>query len=175
MEPQASRVLILAFGNPGRRDDGLGPALAAALEGLYLPGVRIDVDYQLTVEDAAAIAAQDVVVFVDADCRGAAPFSWQRIQSGASASFSSHSVSPQEVLGLARELFAVMPRAYLLGIRGYEFNEFGEGLSAPAQHNLAAALDFLTPILRDGAFGDDAAPAGPHAGSPAAASCGDLR
>jgi hydrogenase maturation protease len=169
------RVLVLAYGNPGRRDDGLGPALAAALEELHLPNVRIDVDYQLTVEDAAAIAAHDVVVFVDADCRGAEPFSWQAVAPGASASFSSHSVSPPGVLSLARELFAATPRAYLLGIRGYEFNEFGEGLSAPAQHNWAAALDFLTPLLRDGIFGDDAAPAGPPTGAPAAASCGDLR
>ena len=168
-------MLVLAFGNPGRRDDGLGPACAAALEEFPLPGVRIDVDYQLTVEDAAAAAAHDVVVFVDADCRGDAPFSWRQIGPEASASFSSHSVSPQGVLGLARELFGAAPRAYLLGIRGYEFNEFGEGLSAAAQQNLAAALGFLVPILRDGAFGDDADPAGPHAGAPAAASCGDKR
>jgi hydrogenase maturation protease len=171
----AQRVLVLAFGNPGRRDDGLGPALAAALEALHLPAVRIDVDYQLTIEDAAAIAAHDVVVFIDADCRGATPFSWRRVAPSASASFSSHSISPHGVLGLAQELFGAAPRAYLLGIRGYEFNEFGEGLSAPARHNLAAALDFLTPMLRDGAFGDDAVAAGPQTGSPAGASHGDLR
>jgi hydrogenase maturation protease len=170
------RVLVLAYGNPGRRDDGLGPALAAALDELHLPDVRIDVDYQLTVEDAAAVAAHDVVVFVDADGCGPEPFSWRRIEPGASASFSSHSVSPQGVLGLARELFGAAPRAYLLGIRGYEFNEFGEGLSAPAQRNLAAALERIKPMLRHGAFGDDATLAGPPAGAPAAAaSFGDER
>jgi hydrogenase maturation protease len=154
------KILILAYGNPGRRDDGLGPALAAALEGLHLPGVTVDVDYQLTVEDAAAVAAHDVVVFVDADRRGPQPFSFRRIEPQASLSFSSHSVSPQGVLGLAQDLFGAAPPGYLLGIRGYAFNEFGEGLSAQARTNLAAALELIKPLLREGTFSEGAALAG---------------
>jgi hydrogenase maturation protease len=169
--PPKPKILILAYGNPGRRDDGLGPALAAALEDLHLPGVTIDADYQLTVEDAAAVAAHEVVVFVDADCRGPKPFSFRRIGPEASVSFSSHSISPQGVLGLAQELFGGAPPGYLLGIRGYEFNEFGEGLSAPARSNLAAALEFIEPLLREGTFDEGAALAG--AEPAAAASFGD--
>lgn len=152
MNPPEQTVLILAYGNPGRRDDGLGPALAAALEVLDLPGVTIDVDYQLTVEDAAAVAAHDVVVFVDADCRGTAPFSFTPLAPQPAVSFSSHSVAPQAVLGLAAELFGTVRPGYLLGIRGYEFNEFGEGLSERAQANLAAALEFIEPLLRTRTF-----------------------
>ena len=138
----ASKILVLAYGNPGRRDDGLGPALAAALERLDLPGVTIDSDYQLTVEDAAAIAEHDVVVFADADCAGPEPFTFRRVVPEAGVGFSSHSVSPQGVLGLAAGLLGAQPTGYVLGIRGYEFNEFGEGLSARAEANLAAALRF---------------------------------
>ena len=48
------KVLLIGYGNPGRLDDGLGPALAAAVEKLAIPGVTVDADYQLNVEDAAA-------------------------------------------------------------------------------------------------------------------------
>ena len=152
------KILLLAYGNPGRRDDGLGPALAAALERLALPGVTIDVDYQLTVEDAAAIAEHDDVIFADADCSGPEPFTFGRIRPEAGVNFSSHSVSPQEVLGLAAELFGARTTGYLLGIRGHEFNEFGEGLSARAEANLAAALRFIQSVLRKRTFCEGFAP-----------------
>ena len=60
------RVLVLGYGNPGRRDDGLGPRLAEELSRMGLPGVDVDSAYQLQAEDAAAVADHDVVVFVDA-------------------------------------------------------------------------------------------------------------
>jgi DNA-binding response OmpR family regulator len=47
----ANRVLVIGYGNPGRLDDGLGPALAETLQRLDLPGVTVDADYQLTAED----------------------------------------------------------------------------------------------------------------------------
>ncbi len=143
------RKLVIGFGNPGRRDDGLGPALAAWLEGRGLPGVSVDSDYQLTVEDAEAVARQEVVVFADASVGGSEPFYFQRVQPRGSPGFSSHSVEPGEVLALAEAIFGARPEAYVLGIRGYAFNEFGEGLSERAHANLAAASDFLERVLRE--------------------------
>ena len=53
--------------NRGQRlDDGLGPALADALEKLDLPGVSVDADYQLMIEDAAEVAEHDFAIFADA-------------------------------------------------------------------------------------------------------------
>lgn len=165
MPPTGQKILLIGYGNPGRRDDGLGPALAAALEGLDLPGVTIDSDYQLTVEDAAAVAEHNVVVFADAAVSGPEPFSFCRIEPGDTVTFSSHSASPEGVLGLAQELFNARPPAYVLGIRGYDFNEFGEALSAPARANLAAAVEFIQSVLRARSF-DAAAQRAPHGPSP---------
>ncbi len=148
MNGDAARVLVIGYGNPGRLDDGLGPALAAALERLDLPGVTVDADYQLTVEDAAAVAAHDVVVFADAAVGGPEPFSFERLEPSAALSFSSHSVPPAAVLAMARDLFDAGTAGYMLGIRGYEFNEFGERLSKRARANLDAALEFLVPLAR---------------------------
>ncbi|MBZ0090172.1 MAG: hydrogenase maturation protease, partial [Thermoanaerobaculia bacterium] len=76
----AAGTLVLAWGNPGRRDDGLGPAVAAALEALALPGVAVETGYQLEVEDAAELARYGRVLFVDADRAGEAPFQVRRLE-----------------------------------------------------------------------------------------------
>jgi len=139
----AKTILLIGFGNPGRRDDGLGPAFAEAIQARALAGVTVDADYQLTVEHAADVAKHDVVVFADADTAGPEPFWVKRIQpGGGKVSFSTHSMSPEGVLALGRDLFCATPAAYLLGIRGYEFNEFGQELSPAAQANLAAAIAY---------------------------------
>ncbi|MBN2196321.1 MAG: hydrogenase maturation protease [Polyangiaceae bacterium] len=138
---------MIGFGNPGRLDDGLGPALAARVEAAAIPGVTVDSDYQLQVEDAEAVSHHDVVVFADAAISGREPFSVSEVVPSRGLSFSSHSVDPDEILGLARDLFHSAPRAFMLAIRGYDFDEFGERLSPDAADNLAAAEQFLLPIL----------------------------
>jgi hydrogenase maturation protease len=150
MNQEAPRVLLIGFGNPGRLDDGLGPALAEAILQRQLPGATVEANYQLTVEDAAQVAGFDVVVFADADVGGPEPFWMKRIKGGpeATLSFSSHSVQPEAVLALARELFGSEPEAYVIGIRGYEFNEFGERLSPQARANLADAVAHVESCIR---------------------------
>ena len=48
---------------------------------------------------------------------------------------------------MAKELFKAEPACYIFGIRGYEFNEFGEGLSPRAKANLAEAVDYFKKCL----------------------------
>ena len=154
MSESGARMLLVGFGNPGRLDDGLGPALAGAVEAMDLPALTVEADYQLTVEDAALAAQYDIVVFADADTAGPEPFHVRRIRGDENEcmSFSSHSVRPTGVLALAKKLFNAEPQAYLLGIRGYEFNAFGEGLSAQAQANLAEAITYVKDAVRAGHF-----------------------
>ncbi|MFN7966452.1 MAG: hydrogenase maturation protease [Acidobacteriota bacterium] len=143
MTPVAT-TLILGWGNPGRLDDGLGPAFIEAVSKIAPPGVALDADYQLTMEDAARVAHYDRVVFVDADRSGPAPFSMRPLTPSADGgSFTTHSVAPGAVLSLCRDLFHSTPEAWLLGIRGYEFDRFGEGLSEGARANLDQAVEFI--------------------------------
>jgi len=146
------KALLIGYGNPGRLDDGLGPALAEAVEKLKLPGLAVEANYQLVVEDAADFGEYDVVVFADADVGGPEPFWVQRIEPGGEMSFSTHSVQPKQLLALARKLFKAEPAAYVLGIRGYEFNEFGERLSPRARENLDAAVAYVVSSVRNGVF-----------------------
>lgn len=166
----AAGTLVLGWGNPGRLDDGIGPAFAASLKTMHLPGVEIDSDYQLQIEDASEIAAFERVVFVDADRGGAEPFWLRRIypspKAASGSSFTTHSVSPGAVLTMTRELFHAEPEAWLLGIRGYEFSDFGEELSERARENLHRALEYVSAALLDGSLHEVEPPVDPPADSP---------
>jgi hydrogenase maturation protease len=151
------KVLLIGYGNPGRLDDGLGPALAERFERKGLTGVTVDADYQLLVEDAALVAEHDIVIFADAAVDGREPFSFRRIEAAdGGVGFSSHSLQPPAVVALARTVFGASPRAYALGIRGYAFNEFGERLSERARANLDAAETFLDGVIGNGLYEDAA-------------------
>lgn len=149
MMDQSRRILLIGYGNPGRLDDGLGPALAAAAETWQLDGLTVDSDYQLSVEDASDVAQHDIVIFADASVSGREPYFVERVQPKEALSFSSHSVEPSALLHMAHALFRSSTRGYILGIRGYEFNEFGEGLSSRAADNLERAIAFLRLALED--------------------------
>lgn len=146
------RLLLIGYGNPGRLDDGLGPALAEKLAEKAIPGLTVDANYLLTVEDAHAVAAHDVVIFADASVNGPEPLSFRRIMPAPALSFSSHSNQPEAILGLARVLFGAETRGYVLAIRGYRFDEFGEELSPGACGNLDVAVRLIEELARSRHF-----------------------
>lgn len=156
----SARILVYGYGNPGRLDDGLGPALAHGIAARGIGNVRCETAYQLQIEDAAVVAEHDVVVFADADLAGAEPYELRAIVPRREMAFSTHSVAPDEVLGLAREHFGREPAGFLLGIRGYEFGDYGEDISPRARANLAAAVDAMERWLRKGSFAEQAVSAG---------------
>jgi hydrogenase maturation protease len=142
---RARRILVLGYGNPGRQDDGLGPAAALAVDGLRLPHVAAHDDYQLNIEDAMEAAAHDEVWFVDA-ARSGPPIAISEISPSSQVDFTSHILRPEAILAIAERLFGKTPRAFVMAIRGYDF-EFLEALTPEAQDNLGLALATLTERL----------------------------
>lgn len=136
-------MLLIGYGNPGRGDDGLGPALSEGMAARGLPGWDIDTDYQLSAEHALAISTHDVVVFADAELDLDEPFSFREIEPGSPEYLGSHSLQPSTVLALCQMLYGARPRAFVLGISGKEFGEVSEGLSDTAAHNLDKARTFF--------------------------------
>lgn len=143
------RILVIGYGNPGRQDDGLGPECARRIEAWQLGNITTQDNYQLSVEDAYDIAQYDTVVFVDASIEAIDAFSFSPITGGGQTGFGSHSLTPSAVVELSRTLFQVSPAAFLLGIRGFEFDRFEEKLSDKAEQNLQTALAFLSSWLKD--------------------------
>jgi hydrogenase maturation protease len=136
------RILVIGYGNPGRQDDGLGPAAALAIDRLNWPNVSTSDSYQLVIEDAVDIAAHDVVWFVDASCEGDAPCALERLSPALDITFTSHLLKPATLLAISAQQFGRRPEAHLVRIRGYEF-DLCEGLSERAAGNLALAVVLL--------------------------------
>jgi hydrogenase maturation protease len=141
------RILIYAFGNPGRQDDGLGNRLVEELEpwideeGFDL--VELESNYQLNIEDADNMKDKDIVVFVDASIEDIDDFHLGPVEpSEGRSEFTMHAASPAYILALCIRLYQKHPETYLLQIRGYEW-EFLEKLSSRAEQNLSRALGFI--------------------------------
>lgn len=139
--------LVLAFGNPVRGDDGIGPAAAEYLENSRLEGITVDCNYQLCLEDAVEVAEHDFTVFIDASLDGEEPFTFTEIEERNDPAVFTHALEPSRILGLANNLFEKKRAGYMLGIRGYDFTMFSEGLTEKAQDNMKKAMDYITAFL----------------------------
>lgn len=142
-EIRAPSVLVIGYGNPGRQDDGLGPAAAVEIGEAGWPNVTTSDNYQLVIEDAVQVAAHEVVWFVDACRQGDAPCTVQSLSPAFEIAFTSHLLKPETLLAIAEQQFGKAPQAHLVSIRGYEF-DFVEGLTHRARANLALAVALLS-------------------------------
>ena len=142
-----NKILLYGYGNPGRQDDGLGPVLAEDFESLSLPGVETDANYQPQIEDAAEIVQYDMVIFVDTTIEEVEDFFVRRLEPAKKITFTSHLVKPESILAMCEDMYKRAPVAWLIGIRGYEF-EYREGFTEAAQVNYERAKDFIAYILR---------------------------
>src|SRR5579862_7560090 len=136
------RVLIVAYGNPLRSDDGLAWRAAAALQDKFSsPDVEIVRVHQLAPELAETVSRCEAVIFVDANASTAGPpgeIRCTRIGLPEAPPGFSHQLSPDAIVALAQELFGAGPDALTVTLTGSCFDH-GESLS-PA---VAAALPAL--------------------------------
>ena len=154
MSPGRAPLLVLGVGNPSRGDDALGPlfleGLAEAREASIQAGeLELLTDFQLQIEHALDLEGRARVVFVDASVAAAPPFSFDRVVARPDESATSHALAPSAVLATYRRIVGEPPEAWLLAIRGEQF-ELGEGLSAAAKVNLGAALRFFLERATEG-------------------------
>jgi len=146
-ENEDIKILVFGLGNPARQDDGLGPAFISRLEKAKFPGLTLEADYQLQVEDALLFSEQQLVVLVDALRSGRTPFIFKKIEPAGEASFTTHHLSPEALLYLTQVLYERNPEVWLLGIRGYRFS-LGEKLSPKARENFDQAYKRFIKFLK---------------------------
>jgi hydrogenase maturation protease len=146
------KILVYGYGNPGRQDDGLGVILAEEIEKWSvengLTNIHTDSNYQLNLEDAAGIANYEVVIFADASKEDIPHFNFEPLQPSEKVEFSMHAVSPAFILHLCSQVFNHKPEAYLLHIRGHEW-EFMNNMTEVAHDNLNQAFEFVKRFISD--------------------------
>ena len=142
-------LIVLAWGNASRGDDGVGPVLARRIRHLGRHDIRVVEDLQLHIEHVMDLDSEVPVLFVDASVAIAEGFRIERLTPKADNSISTHTVSPHALLNLyEKTLGAPAPEAFLLHVCGNSF-ELGEEISAATAEHVDAAWDFLATTLQE--------------------------
>jgi hydrogenase maturation protease len=152
------KYVILGVGNAYRRDDGVGLAVAARLQGL-VPG-RVDI-IPCEQEPSRLIDAwqdADTALVVDAIESGAEAGTLVRFDASEIAiparmfRTSTHAFGVGDAIELARVLGRLPARVFVYGVEGAEF-QAGEGLSAAVEAAIeptaAMVLEDLDRALRE--------------------------
>jgi len=141
-----AKALIIGYGNPLRGDDGLGWHAARLLADIApAHDAEVLTYHQLMPELAQQISEAQTVVFVDAASEGPpGRLDWRRVEPQSGPASFAHHVSPESLLGMAKEVYGRSPRAFVVSVAGETF-ECGEDLS-PAVH---AALPALVALVDD--------------------------
>lgn len=142
--------LIIAYGNPLRRDDGIGWIVGEKLmESADSLNADIRIEHQLTPELAETISHYHHVILVDAGIEGV-PGEVRtfpvRAKEDVSTQAFSHHFTPSSLLRMSALLFGVTPRLHLVTICGEDFG-YGEGLSETVASRIPEILDAISLLL----------------------------
>ncbi len=138
-----NKNIILGIGNIGRQDDGLGWEFLDFLKKEDIPNTDLEYRYQLQIEDAELICHYDTVIFVDAVKDNLKQgFYYKICEPSDKFSFSTHALVPETILFLAKNIYDHSPKAFVLGINGYQWG-LNCGLSKKATENFNNAKNYF--------------------------------
>jgi hydrogenase maturation protease len=144
-----SGILVIAYGNPLRCDDGLAWRAAEKLSQLNLSNLEIITCHQLTPELAVPLSQAAAVFFIDAARVGVpgdlacAPLKPQLL-----SGIFTHECSPASLLGLAQELYGRCAPAFTISVCGECFDH-GEILSAKVEESLPRVVAIVREFAND--------------------------
>jgi hydrogenase maturation protease len=140
----AVRVLILAYGNPLRSDDGVAWHAAELLrQRLSSDDAEIVCVHQLTPELAEAVSHASGTIFIDAREDGEpGQICEARVAQDAEGMCGTHMFAPSQLMALCNTLYGNRPEAYEVSVTGESFTH-GEDLS----YKLKIALPQMVAIV----------------------------
>jgi hydrogenase maturation protease len=153
-----SPVVVMAYGNPLRGDDGLAWRAAEELKKKF-PASDVEVleRHQLVPELADSIRRCEAVIFVDAAAaepgRGQAgeirivAMSEQEFGPDLTSPFH-HQYSPVSLLALAAQLYGAKPRGFIASLVGQDFSP-GERLSPTVELALPQFVAAIEKLVQD--------------------------
>ena len=143
-----AKALIIGYGNPLRGDDGLGWHAARLLE-TVAPAHDAEVlaRHQLLPELAQPASEVETLILVDAASEGVpGRLEWRRVMPQAGPASFPHHLSPEALLGMAKELYGRCPQGYVVSVAGADF-ACGEELSPVVQAALPPLVELVEKLL----------------------------
>lgn len=143
------RLVVFAWGNVSRGDDGIGPLLAEKLRDLQLQELVVVEDFQLNIEHVMDFSGITPLLFIDASVAIEKGIAVERIEASDDGNFSTHAIAPQALLNVYRETTGnAPPEAFLLHVAAREFG-LGESLGQTAAAAVDDAWGFLYSLLTE--------------------------
>jgi len=141
---------IIGYGNPQRRDDGIGPYIVNRLRPLFKhrKDVHLLVLHQLEPDIIDTLKTADTLVFVDATVE-ALPEGrhWVEVQPELNTMpFLIHESAPAFILGLLQCLCHRHPKTWMVSVEGNDFG-FGSGLSSDARKRAMQVIGEITRFI----------------------------
>jgi hydrogenase maturation protease len=150
--PVSPAVCIVGYGNPHRRDDGLGPYILAQLESALAgcEAVRTMTCHQLIPELVEEIEGADLLILVDASAlQVTGGLEWREVKPDLGQWHPvTHQLTPSFFLGLADALYKRHPMTWLVSVQGEDF-ELGEGLSLAARKRAIRAAEEIAAFVEE--------------------------
>lgn len=141
------KLLVIGYGNPLRRDDGIGPVLAQSLDDLQpRRHIEVIVSHQLLPEMANPVSQADRLILIDAVYGGQAgnwsclPLFPDHLDRGLPVLV--HTVSPTHLLAMSQILYGRAPIAHIITVIGSDFG-YGEGLSDVVEAVIPQITDYI--------------------------------
>ncbi|WP_225753861.1 hydrogenase maturation protease [Actinotalea sp. Marseille-Q4924] len=155
-------ALVVGLGSRDRGDDGVGPAVAAAVAALGVPGLRVvvhedptclvevwgDAETVVVVDAVRSGAPPGTVHVLDATAGTLADRAWARTGRGGT-----HAFGLAAAVELARALRRLPPRLVLVGVEASSFGH-GEPLGPEVADAVAHAVRTVTDLLAPVAAGE---------------------
>jgi hydrogenase maturation protease len=143
-----AKTLIIGYGNPLRGDDGLGWHAARLLAGVaQTQHAELLARHQLMPELAEQASGAETVIFVDAASEGRpGELRWRCVEPQPGPASFTHHLSPEALLGMARDLYGRCPRAFAVSVAGGSF-DCGEELSPAVRAALPALIGLVEKLL----------------------------
>jgi hydrogenase maturation protease len=148
-------ILLIGVGNPYRMDDGVGVLFIEFCKKHIQdhPDIQnmLKIDlftrYQLTIDEIEPVLHFEKIFIIDAtkDMQ-VEHFCSERVKPAITGNFTTHLLSPSELLLFVNQLFGRYPEMDVISIRGYQW-DYGEGLSAHTEINLSLAFEYFKNII----------------------------
>jgi hydrogenase maturation protease len=145
-------AVVLGIGNPWRRDDGAGPAVARRLAGRLPETVRLQAVGGEITELVEAFRGVHLAILIDAVSSGDDPGTIHRFDATTTplpahfGRLSSHGIGLAEAIELARTLGGLPHGVHVYGIEGADWSP-GQGLSPAVERAVARVTAELIGLL----------------------------